>query len=201
MVCKNKNILSISLPLKCSEGRRSRRLQRRSPPELGEHCWMRRHAALHRHAHGRQSGRLHTAAGLRSASLLRASNGFSGQPVEPARIFFAGCFERLFSSQSNGFEQPSNGFKKPLIRWVRKHCRPPTTQPTIPTSIAPSAFRCSSRGAVLRLETQPSAPTWPRAGGATFRAQTGSCGSLISSPSGAAHLPCVADRGGSPSYG
>jgi hypothetical protein len=32
---KNKNRLSISLPLTCSEGRRSRRLQRRSPPELG----------------------------------------------------------------------------------------------------------------------------------------------------------------------
>jgi hypothetical protein len=37
----------------------------------------------------------------------------------PARIFFAPPFERLFSSQSNGIQQPSNGFLK--VRWVRKH--------------------------------------------------------------------------------
>jgi hypothetical protein len=52
--CENKNRLSISLPLTCSEGRRSRRLQRRSPPELGG-ALLRTHKTF-RLAVGRQWG-------------------------------------------------------------------------------------------------------------------------------------------------
>jgi hypothetical protein len=62
-----------------------------------------------------------------SASRIRASREqrlFQANQRLPAAAFSSdgrGALSDFFSSQSNGFQQPSNGFKKLLVRWVRKH--------------------------------------------------------------------------------
>ncbi len=77
-----------------------------------------------------------------SVSVSSSNSSSSSPPAREQRLFQAnqrlpaasvlrGALSEFFSSQSNGgSQQPSNGFKKPLVRWVRKHC--PTLQLSLP---------------------------------------------------------------------